>query len=90
MSIEGYNLTYQVAEVRDSFPGVPLDRHFVVIAREAFLGPGAARPHRPGLCPAARAGDGRPGDPRGRRARRRRRSRCPARRSARTSCGRSR
>ena len=38
MSIEGYNLTYQVVEVRDSFPGVPLDRHFVVVAREAFLG----------------------------------------------------
>ena len=32
MSIEGYNLTYRAAEVRDSFPGVPLDRHFVVIA----------------------------------------------------------
>ena len=38
MSIEGYNLTYQAVEVRDSFPGVPLGRHFVVIAREAFLG----------------------------------------------------
>jgi putative ABC transport system permease protein len=38
MSIEGYNLVYVAAEVRDSFPGVPLDRHFVVIAREAFLG----------------------------------------------------
>jgi hypothetical protein len=38
MSIEGYNLTYQAVEVRDSFPGVPLDRHFVVVAREAFLG----------------------------------------------------
>jgi predicted lysophospholipase L1 biosynthesis ABC-type transport system permease subunit len=38
LSIEGYNLTYRAVDVRDSFPGVPLDRHFVVVAREAFLG----------------------------------------------------
>ncbi|HEY3333778.1 MAG TPA: FtsX-like permease family protein [Candidatus Limnocylindrales bacterium] len=44
LSIEGYNLTYRVVEVRDSFPGVPLEGHFVVIAREAFLG--QARPAR--------------------------------------------
>ena len=90
MSIEGYNLTYLVAEVRDSFPGVPLDRHFVVIAREAFLG--QAPPAR--IVPVyalLRA----PDDGRARRsarpsARRRRRSRCPARRSAPTSSGRRR
>ena len=38
LSIEGYDLEYRAVEVRDSFPGVPLDRDFVVVAREAFLG----------------------------------------------------
>jgi hypothetical protein len=37
LSVEGYTLTYVAAEVRDSFPGVPLGRHFIVAAREAFL-----------------------------------------------------
>ena len=37
LSIEGYTLTYVAAEVRDSFPGVPIGRHFVIVAREAFL-----------------------------------------------------
>jgi ABC-type antimicrobial peptide transport system permease subunit len=36
MSIEGFNLTYRAVEARPSFPGLPLDRHFVVAAREAF------------------------------------------------------
>ncbi len=38
LSIEGYTLTYKVVEVRDSFPGVPLKGHFILVAREAFLG----------------------------------------------------
>ena len=38
LSIEGYNLTYRAVEARESFPGLPLDRHWVVVAREAFLG----------------------------------------------------
>jgi hypothetical protein len=38
LSIEGYDLEYRVVEVRDSFPGLPLDRSFIVVAREAFLG----------------------------------------------------
>ena len=42
MSIEGFNLTYRAVEARESFPGLPLDRHFVVVAREAFLGQAAS------------------------------------------------
>jgi putative ABC transport system permease protein len=38
LSIEGYTLTYKVVEVRDSFPGVPLKGHFILVSREAFLG----------------------------------------------------
>jgi len=38
MSLEGYNLTYRVAEVRDGFAGVPRGRAWVVAPREWFLG----------------------------------------------------
>jgi putative ABC transport system permease protein len=38
LSLEGYNLTYVATAAQDAFPGIPLGRHFVVIAREAFLG----------------------------------------------------
>lgn len=34
LSVEGYTLQYRAVEVRDSFPGVPLGRTFVVTARE--------------------------------------------------------
>ena len=37
-SIEGYNLTYRVVEVRDGFAGLPRDRPWVVAPREWFLG----------------------------------------------------
>ena len=36
MSIEGYTLRYRVVEVRDVFPGMPLDRQWVVVPREWF------------------------------------------------------
>jgi putative ABC transport system permease protein len=36
LSIEGYTLQYRAVDVRDSFPGLPLDRNFVVAAREWF------------------------------------------------------
>jgi putative ABC transport system permease protein len=38
LSIEGYNVTYRAVEARAAFPGLPLDRHWVVVAREAFRG----------------------------------------------------
>ncbi len=33
LSIEGYTLQYRAAVVRDSFPGIPDNRHFVVVSR---------------------------------------------------------
>lgn len=36
VSVEGFTLTYRAAAVRDSFPGLPLDRHFVVVSRAHF------------------------------------------------------
>ncbi len=35
-SIEGYTLQYRVADVRDTFPGVPADRQWILAPREWF------------------------------------------------------